>query len=81
MLNVLVSTISNSQVLLLNKLICLNAKAFSKILAYISVYAIFNNQSFNDTFTNDIISFEQLGPDYFKIYMRVMDEASSSESS
>ena len=28
-----------------------------------SVYAIFNNQSFNDTLTNDIISFEQLGPD------------------
>ena len=28
----------------------------------ISIYAIFNNQSFNDTFTNDIISFEQLGP-------------------
>ena len=26
-------------------------------------YAIFNNQSFNDTLTNDIISFEQLGPD------------------
>ena len=29
----------------------------------ISVYAIFNDQSFNDTLTNDIISFEQLGPD------------------
>ena len=28
----------------------------------ISVYAIFNYQSFNDTLTNDIISFEQLGP-------------------
>ena len=40
-----------------------NAKAthifFSKI---ISVYAIFNDQSFNDTITNDIFSFEQLGP-------------------
>ena len=40
-----------------------NAKAthifFSKD---ISVYAIFNNQSFNDTLTNDIVSFEQLGP-------------------
>ena len=32
---------------------------FSK---YISVYAIFNDQSFNDTLTNDIVSFEQLGP-------------------
>ena len=27
----------------------------------ISVYATFNNQSFNDTLTNDIVSF-QLGP-------------------
>ena len=31
----------------------------AKILAY----AIFNDQSFNGTLTNDIISFEQLGPD------------------
>ena len=28
----------------------------------ISVYAIFNDQRFNDTLTNDIVSFEQLGP-------------------
>ena len=28
----------------------------------ISVYAIFNDHSFNDMLTNDIISFEQLGP-------------------
>ena len=27
----------------------------------ISVYAIFNDQSFNDTLTNDIVSFEQPG--------------------
>ena len=27
----------------------------------ISVYAIFNDQSFNDTLTNDSVSFEQLG--------------------
>ena len=26
------------------------------------MYAIFNDQSFNDTLTNDIFSFEQLGP-------------------
>ena len=25
-------------------------------------YAIFNDQNFNDTLTNDIVSFEQLGP-------------------
>ena len=28
----------------------------------ISVYSIFNDQSFNDMLTNDIVSFEQLGP-------------------
>ena len=27
----------------------------------ISIYAMFNDQSFNDTLTNDIVSFEQLG--------------------
>ena len=29
----------------------------------ISLCAIFNDHSFNDTLTNDIVSFEQLGPD------------------
>ena len=29
----------------------------------VSVYAIFNDQSFNDSLTNDIVSIEQLGPD------------------
>ena len=28
----------------------------------ISIYAIFNDQSFNDMLTNDTVSFEQLGP-------------------
>ena len=38
-------------------------KSFSHFLSKnISVYAIFNDQSFNDTLTNDIVSFEQLGP-------------------
>ena len=27
-----------------------------------SIYAIFNDQSFNDTLTNDVVKFEQLGP-------------------
>ena len=27
-----------------------------------SVYAIFNDQSFNDTLSNDIFSFDQLSP-------------------
>ena len=29
-----------------------------------SVYAVFYDQSFNDTLTKDIVSFEQLGPEY-----------------
>ena len=33
---------------------------FSK---HINVYAIFNDQSFNDMLTNNIISFDQLGPE------------------
>ena len=31
----------------------------AKILVF---YAIFNDQSFNNTLTDDIVSFEQLGP-------------------
>ena len=30
----------------------------------ISIYVIFNYQSFNDTLTNDIVSFEQLSTDW-----------------
>ena len=33
----------------------------------ISMYAIFNDQTFNDTLNNDIVSFEQLGSDWLKI--------------
>ena len=40
-----------------------NAKAPHIFLAQnFCVYAIFNDQSFNDTLTNYIISYEQLGP-------------------
>ena len=60
MLTVLVSTMSNSQVFLLK-----NVSSFCKCKSYshffsknISVYAIFNDQSFNDMLTNDIVSFE-----------------------
>ena len=35
----------------------------------ISVYARFNDQSFNDTLTNDIVSFEQLGPDWELLFI------------
>ena len=31
----------------------------------ISVYAIFNDQTYRDKLINDIIIFEQLGPDYY----------------
>ena len=66
MLTGLVGTISNSQVFLLKKkwVAFANAKATHIFSKNISVYAIFNDQSFNDTLTNDIISFEQLGPEF-----------------
>ena len=64
LLTVLVSTIPNSQVFCLK-----NVSSFCKCKSYshffsknISINAIFNDQSFNDTLTNDIVSFEQLGP-------------------
>ena len=37
---------------------------FSK---HISIYAISNDQGFNDTLTNDIVSFEQLGPGHLVV--------------
>ena len=33
----------------------------------VSVYAIFIEYSFNDTLTNDIVSFEQLGPGVYPV--------------
>ena len=43
-----------------------NAKAIHIFFCQnISVYVIFNDQSFNDTLTNDIVSFEQLDPGIF----------------
>ena len=57
---VLLSTISNSQVFLLKNVKC---KSYSHFFSKnISAFAIFNDQSFNDTLTNDIVSFEQVGP-------------------
>ena len=62
MLIVLASAISNSQVFLLK-----NVSSFCKCKSYSHIFsknisAIFNDQSFNDTLTNSIVSFEQLGP-------------------
>ena len=64
MLTVLVSKISTSQVFLLKNVcsFCI-CKSYSHFFCKnIWVYAIFNNQSFNDTLTNDIASFEQPDP-------------------
>ena len=66
MLTVLVSMISDSQVFLLKKKMssfCSYSHFFSK---NISIYAVFTDQSFNDTFS-DTVSFEQLGPGSHKI--------------
>ena len=64
MLTVLVSRISNSQVFLLKK--CEQLLQMQKLLTFfsknISINAIFNDQSFNNTVSNNIVSFEQLGP-------------------
>ena len=59
-----VSTMYNSQVCFWkqSEYLC-KCKSYSHLFCKtISVYAIFNGQSFNDSITNDIISFEQLGP-------------------
>ena len=38
-------------------------KSYSHLFSKnISIYVIINDQSFKDTLTNDIISFEELGP-------------------
>ena len=29
---------------------------------------VFNDQSFNNALTNNIVSFEQLGPGYFRVW-------------
>ena len=57
MLTALVSIIVNSQVFVLKK----NVSSFCKC-----IYAIFNDQRFNDTLTKDIVSFEQRGPDIYR---------------
>ena len=69
MLTVLVSTISNSQLFLL-KIVSSFCKCKSYSLFFnknISVYAILNDQSFNNILTNDIVSFEQLSPGQYLV--------------
>ena len=46
-----------------------NAKATHIVFRKnIKVYAIFNDQSYNDTLTNDILIFEQLGPGHITVF-------------
>ena len=41
-----------------------NAKSYLHFLSKnITIYAIFNDQIFNNTLANNIVSFEQLGPE------------------
>ena len=63
MLTVLVCIISNSQVFLPKNVSSIFTHFFFSKNISVYMYAIFNDQSFNDTLTNDIASFEQLGPD------------------
>ena len=69
MLTVLESTISNSQVFSLKNVSSFCSHFFSANI--LAIYAIFNDQSFNNTLPNDIISFEQLGLDVL-LYFRQM---------
>ena len=66
MLTVLVSTVSNSQVFFIKKKLSSFCNSITNVHFLFSknnsVYAIFNDQSFNDTLSNEIVSFEQLGP-------------------
>ena len=65
LLTVLVNTMSDLQEFLLKKIVSsfCKCKTYSHFFSKnISVYAIFNDQNFNDsTLTNNILSFEQLG--------------------
>ena len=75
-LTVLVSTISNLQVFLMKK----NVSSYSHFFSQnISIYAWFNDHSFKDTLTNDIVSFEQPGPDIFLICQVIIYCEYSSE--
>ena len=84
MLTVLVSTGSNSQVFLLKKNVSsfCNCKSYSHFFSKnISVYAVFNDQSFNDTLTN-IVRFEQLGPeDQWSCSLRLCSEQAYDNNS
>ena len=71
MLIVLVSTISSSLEFMLKNVssfcICKSyLHFFNKNISVNAIYAIFNDQSFNNMLSNDIARFEQLGPDLLR---------------
>ena len=56
MLTVIVSTISNSQVFLLENFCLVVAATYIFLAKNTKIYVIFNDQSFNDMLTNNIIT-------------------------
>ena len=42
-------------------------KNVSSFCKNIGIYDIFNDQSFSDSLTNDVVSFEQLGPGFLSV--------------
>ena len=79
MSTVLVSTISDTQICLLKNVssFCKSHFCFSK---NISPYKY--DQSFNDTITNDIVSFEHLGPEFhFELFFSTAECSSSKHFS
>ena len=76
LLTVLLRTVSNLQVFLLKK----SEKSFSHFFSKnITIYAIFNDQNFNDMLTNHIVSFEQLGLVCFPVHQTPSKNAVSFE--
>ena len=47
------------------------------IVGYFIAYAIFNDQSFNDTLNNDTVSFEQLGPEIIESAIKLRKGSSN----
>ena len=51
-------------------------KNVSSFCKNISIYTIINDQSFNYTLINDIVSFEHLGPDWCGSYVAFVENES-----
>ena len=48
-------------------------KLLTFFIKNICIYAIFNDQSFNNTLTNKLVSYEQLDPGEYLIWFRVLE--------